>query len=276
MRDTLLQETIYRYSGRYSDAAEIVARGVQGARSIDEFLQSHADNQEVQEVGKWAIASKIMEAERTSRLNGDSGSLFKNVSGTWYGQLFPLLVGGKNKHEFAESLANVGFVVFNYDRCLEWFFVVATSSYFSVDFREAAQLVGKLKVVHPYGHLGKLADITYGHLSLDVSAVAKNLRTYTETTDNDVQDELDQLIHRATKLVFLGFAYHQMNMQLISYSHNLQTSKDCFGTASGMSDPDREYVRNMLSDEYGCPSPNVANSTCFEFLRDYQRSISSD
>jgi hypothetical protein len=52
-------------------------------------------------------------------------------------------------------------------------------------------------------------------------------------------------VHRAECIVFLGFAFHNQNLQLLRPSEPL-SPRPIFATASGMSDSDVEVVSHSL------------------------------
>jgi hypothetical protein len=110
------------------------------------------------------------------------------------------------------------FVVFNYDRVLEQYLFHAIQNYFHLDKHEAATLVNAIEIANP----GK------ARLSL-----AREIRTFNEGTDPASSDinAIRSSIGCASRLVFLGFAFHRMNMELLRSDTDGATQVRCFGTA---------------------------------------------
>src|SRR5690606_32255000 len=79
-----------------------------------------------------------------------------NLQNTWYAPLARLLFSQVSKSEPRTALANVQFVIFNYDRCLEEFMWLATQAYFDISHEEAAEILAGVPFIHPYGSLGPL------------------------------------------------------------------------------------------------------------------------
>jgi hypothetical protein len=83
-------------------------------------------------------------------------------------------------------------------------------------------------------------------------------------------------VHEAETIVFLGFAFHELNMELLS-PEEPSIVKRFFGTAKGISDTDAPTVdadiRNMLKKFAGGPGINNKLKCCALF-DEYWRSLS--
>src|SRR5262245_5959516 len=81
-------------------AARRIRDGLGGAQSIDDFLDIHRDNEQVNRYGKAAIVKSILEAERKSKLycrnekNGLEEFNFDHIADTWYVKFVSRLVRG--------------------------------------------------------------------------------------------------------------------------------------------------------------------------------------
>src|SRR5271169_6402519 len=70
----------------YHRAAQAISEGVAFANSIDDFLDRHSADENIQRVGKAAIVRAILTAERESRLFRTlrSRSTLAEIDSTWY------------------------------------------------------------------------------------------------------------------------------------------------------------------------------------------------
>ena len=181
------------------------------------------------------------------------------------------------------------FVVFNYDRCVEHFLFLGLQNYYGINDGAAAELVGYLRIFHPYGTVGALpwskgeTNIAFGGVpsARQLLDLASQLKTFTEGTDpksSDIRSLRDSLSD-ATVVLFLGFSYHKMNLQLLKAErpHADSSLVRYFGTAKGMSNSDVELVRTDLTALASVKrdAATLRNDlTCGSFLREYWRSLS--
>ena len=94
--------------------------------------------------------------------------------------------------------------------------------------RSAFKILARLKIYHPYGFLGLLpgqeALGSAGHLfgseeasPHDLITLAKGIRTYSEQVEEGaILSELRNGVFQPETIIFLGFAFHQQNMRLLS------------------------------------------------------------
>ena len=80
-------------------------------------------------------------------------------------------------------------------------------------------------------------------------------------------------------MLFLGFAYHKMNLQLLKAErpHQDPSRVRYFGTAKGMSNSDVDLVRTDLTSLASVRNDAVIlrnDLTCGNFFREYWRSLS--
>jgi hypothetical protein len=252
-------------SQRYLAAANRIRSAMPQAASIDNFLDSNRSSRDIAEVGKLAIAYEILNAERKSLLFGKSGSIegipsFEKTKDTWFAEFFQLVSMNAQVDEIRERLSRVRVVTFNYDRTLEHYLYHALQDYYGITAKDAAELLSYLIVIHPYGQVGKLpwqrADSTvpFGATSAasDLIEVAKDLKTFAEGTSVQASDieQIRASIADAATLVFLGFAYHEMNLRLLFGNEGDtagQHDKRIFGTAKGLSESNKRIVASELS-----------------------------
>jgi len=237
----------------------IIRDGVLLANSIDDFLDRHAANPNVVLYGKAAIVASILEAERRSRIftsnaQPRSESFFADVSKTWYSRLLKVLGPGVPVEKVDTLFNNVAFIDFNYDRCLPQFLVEAIQPLYGLDRPRAQQIVATARILHPYGSLGALpiqgtaGGVPFGDPdeTADPYEMAQRIRLYTEQVkDHDKIDEIKQTVAQADRLVFLGFGYHQQNLNLIAPT-GTKATREILGTAFGISADDIAVLQDAL------------------------------
>lgn len=277
---------------RFLASGRAVAEAMQLALSIDTFLESHTDNPEFVQLGKLGIARAIALAEGRSRMapQSDGFTPFRmtGLADTWYYSLARQLFTGVRADEPRQAFANVTFVVFNYDRCLQVFLKRAVEMYFRVTQQEADELVRQIRIIHPYGSIGSVFEGTEGYLPFaadrnDLNALARRIRTFSETSRE--AKAITAAVQAAETLIFLGFGFHDQNMALLDVSekYGIQDPppRQVFATTMGMSPSDESIVREQLSCKlWGAPSPvhgsariSTSNGTCAELFSAYWRSL---
>src|SRR5690606_26695494 len=119
-------------------------------------------------------------------------------------------------------------IIFNYDRCIEQYLENALQIYFAISLSEAQSLLRKLKTFHPYGSVGKFSwqikgegvkPIRFGaELSpSELVGVAGGIKTFTERLeDEDIVTAIKNEVATSEVIVFLGFAFHDQNLDLIA------------------------------------------------------------
>jgi hypothetical protein len=271
-----------------------VRDGMPLSPSIDAYIDSHRSNPGIAQVGKLAIARSILLAEAKCALHfdwmkADATIAFGEVASTWFSQFFQLLIDGADLQEAKDRLGRIAVISFNYDRCLEHFLLHAFRSYFFLSEAEAADIVGQLKIFHPYGTVGKLsvgvngtgtrfgADATVSDL-IDIS---QRIRTYSEGTDPESSDidEIQKLLPNSERVVFLGFAFHRMNIDLLLPNRVAAGSTRVAGvyaTGKGLSKSDIDVVSRDLSGRLALPAGHVTiekEMTCASIMSEYRRTL---
>ena len=109
----------------YLAAARRIREGPSFSKSIDTFLDAHRSDQRIQLLGKLAIAKTILEQEQSSCLSIPEGSRdFRDaneVTRSWYAELAKVLNDGISRDRVNSIFSKVSFIVFNYDRCVEYY-----------------------------------------------------------------------------------------------------------------------------------------------------------
>jgi hypothetical protein len=255
--------------------------------SIDNFLDAHQEDERVNLCGKLAILRAILLAEAASHLRTDErGNVnFNGPENTWYTGVFQLLSEGIRLKDVERMLEGISFVIFNYDRAVEHYLHGAVMNYFRVDSAIATSVVRRAKFLHPYGRIAELPwqnpeGVRYGGAEDGVHylKLARNIQTFTEqVADTQALAELKNAIQESSQLVFLGFAFHPQNMQLLMPSQSTDVTR-VFATAYGFSKSDsdivREEIRRSVVKDGGEYLIHLRSDlTCNQLFREYWRSL---
>jgi hypothetical protein len=122
---------------------------------------------------------------------------------------------------------------------------------YGIPKEEAVGIVDKADIIHPYGTVGALARVPFGgneEIRLDYAELGQGIKTYTERVEEEkTLDKIHQAINQADAIVFLGFAFHKQNMELLFKSLvRVRKTRYIFATAKGMSDADKSVVEDQL------------------------------
>jgi hypothetical protein len=127
--------------------------------SMDEALHFLSAEPDVVELGKLAIAHQIMSAERASTLYRAieaNDPAMGDMNNTWASRLLRLALSASRRHELSKLFANLTVIDFNYDRVLPQYLYWGLRWNLQIPRDVAAECVRNLKVIHPYGSLGRL------------------------------------------------------------------------------------------------------------------------
>lgn len=266
------------------------------AISIDNFVDSQRGNDKLAVCAKMGIIVSILKAERESKLffnqyNGESSIDLSRIQDTWYRPLFQMLTENCALSDLLERLKSVSFIVFNYDRCVEHFLFHAIRDYYRISDTDASELTKQIEIFHPYGSIGELPfssktnAISFGQeiRARDLVDAISRIRTFTEGMNDESANlsALGDCVHTCSKVVFLGYAYHKLNMKLLkecrlSEGSRYTIEKRCFGSAYAVSPADQVFIENQINDlfHYGQNQILLSNTTCSGIFNDYGRSLS--
>lgn len=273
------------------DASRKIVKALPHAISIDNLIDEHRGDKELEKCGKLAITLAILNAERASTIYcepHDGLNLnFEKSKETWLNSLTQIIKQNCEFEELSERVSNITLIVFNYDRCIEHYLFYAFQHAYGVSEAEVKNLLKELKIFHPYGKIGDLPweeekdSIPFGSEpnSKELVELSKNLRTFTEGTDSkesEISLIREEVIGADTTL-FLGFAYHKLNLELLrtqGVEHSSPHSKFYFGTSLGFSDANTDSIKEDLTKLAGV-SPlniNIRNDlTCYSLFKEYWR-----
>jgi hypothetical protein len=295
--DVLIWEAYRRkdsaHANDYRAAGCAIKSGIVLANSIDNFLDNHRDNPQINLCGKLGIVRAISEAERASLLFlepswRDGPITVKNISDTWFVKFFRMLSERVAKSELERLFENIAFINFNYDRCLEHFLVHAVRDKYGLDRSSAHSVMKNLVVHHPYGNIGLLQwqnENQWTPFGVEVEhpdsllSMADRIRTFTEEVADAARlSELRKLVAEARHLVFLGFAFHPRNLELLK-PESVVAPKRIYGTVRGVSASDQGVINEALRKLLGGPKINLVQEmnlldvTCASLFDTYSRSL---
>lgn len=267
------------------------------AISIDNFIDVNGNAPLVKIAAKMAIVSRILAAEQRSKLqhlrDWDRGRRvdmdLAGVADTWFAEFFQVLTENCPPDKLTQRLSDISLVIFNYDRCIERYLAAAFVNYYDLTEEEARAHVDELKIFHPYGQVGQLpksgvVGVPYGSKvhSRSLVELIELIKTFSESTDVDDETivSLRRHVLEADRLIFLGFAFHPLNLDLIlprEVDRSSSNMRAIYGTAYRMSSDDVEVVKDDLHARFAERISKVQLRTdlvCTELFRQYRRSLS--
>jgi len=265
------------------------------AISIDNFIDNHQGDEKIELCGKLAIVKSILDAEKSSNIYVDSrnhsdGINYSRTEACWLNPFTRLLTENCRADQLEDRLSSVSFVIFNYDRCIEHYLYYALQNYYKLPESRVAELLNAVEFFHPYGSVGSLPwqqqkNIANFGGELHPHALLENARkikTFTEGTDPSSSEigEIRDSVSTSDNLLFLGFAFHKLNMQLISSGSteiDEISQKRNFATAFGLSNSDCAAISAEICAMRGSPpsQTKIRNDlTCAAIFSEYTRGIS--
>lgn len=257
-----------------------IGEGLSLSASIDTFLYNNRHDQAVIDCGKLYVLDSILRAERKSPLYSEEqaqvfcerlhkaqrdGRRYSNthqiswidvaIGESYLAPIWAELSASHGIRDIERVFDNVAFVNFNYDRSLEECLGLFLCRTFGVLHNEAAAIVDKVNMVRPYGspHGRQAYSSTatrFGSSDSIMPAEAiTNFRTFTESVEKDVANRAQRLVADSNILVFLGFAFHPQNLDLLQVSDC--APKSVFFSHYGDSDENRSALRVELAERLG-------------------------
>lgn len=244
------------------------------APSIDQFIHTQRGDRRIEVCGKLAIVRAILKAEASSSLyirrDGPRDTLeFSRAQNTWLAALFRVVIDGCTADELDDRFSALSLIVFNYDRCVEHYLFHALRNYYDIDDGRVAELIGRIRIFHPYGSVGELPwqnpreHVAYGAAPTvgQLLSLKDRIKTFTEGTDPKSSDLalIRGALGFAPRVLFLGFAFHKLNLELLAphTTHPEGGSRRIIGTALGMSMADCTEITAELSEAFSCPTEQI-------------------
>jgi hypothetical protein len=284
------------FSDKIRQAAVSISGNMNLAPSIDNFMDTHSNDDVLVNVGKLAITEEILRAERESMLGYSGQRRITNdpnwirTSDTWLGRLFGILVSQRNFESFIAALEKITFISFNYDRCIQEFFLRATQNYFKgkdhpMNQTDITTIEQALNIIHPYGSVGDISfnparesgfGEEYSSSSLlGIVKASSGIQTFTE---GEVSDEVKPLVRHALDecdvLIFLGFAFHPLNMRILTRPESPFHVQRVLATVMGLSPESRLLVNRELASHYcnrDLDLVSILGGTCSELFDFHHR-----
>lgn len=280
---------------QYCKECRYISDNMHLAISIDNFIDSNRGNEKLALCGKIGIVEAILEAERRSTIyydkrSGNSEMDYSKLNGTWYLELFRTITENCSVEDLEERFSRIAMIIFNYDRCVEFVLLNTLMKYFRISEKEAVRLIQCIEIIHPYGTVGSLPEFSNGSNSMAYGGVlrsmwhvrmAKNIFTFTEGGVSEEVEKLRRIMSSSDRYIFLGFAFHRLNMSLLSNiggePYPVKRIIKCFGTAFGVSEKDRESITSSISALFSNDVEiYLENTTCSDFFRNNTRSLGYD
>lgn len=277
---------------KYINDARHIRNALPQAISIDNFIDAHRQNEGIELCGKLAIARAILKAEKESLLYIDENYGehldFTKLENTWFLPFFQCLTESCTIDELEDRLSKVSLIIFNYDRCVEYFLIKAFITYYGLAGASAIDLVKSLDISHPYGVVSSLRwfgakddALVFGGEpdSAQLLSLASGIKTFTESVHPGESEivKVRSNIELAERLVFLGFAFHELNMEILrplKFSRLDFDDLKCFATVLDVSESDQKEITRQISSLYQTDvTVNLANVTCTKLFSEFRRGL---
>jgi hypothetical protein len=253
----------------YGRAAQSICRGVELTNSIDDYLDRHTEDELIKRVGKAAIVKAIIDAERECDLN--HGRMQTKIENTWFVKFFRMLGAEVNVSNVRQIFDSVAFIIFNYDRCLEFFLRNGLQLVYGISDADAASIVADCHIYHPYGVVADLPMPEAGIVGVpfgggpssghDYATLSAAIKIFTEQmAAAELLSQIHDEMFRAEQIVFLGFGYHDPNMTILTPAKKLP-QKVIFGTAKDMSEISIDRIRKQISGMFSGCFPELTDRT---------------
>ena len=273
----------------YIEAAKEICDGLPYSISIDDLLYKHGNNEKLLLCGKLAIARAILQAESSSLLYPFKNQLkTDNLNDAWYLTFFRQLTEKCEISDLPERLGSLVLIIFNYDRCIEHFLFHALKTVYPLSDNDAADLINSMVIYHPYGRVGSLPwmgeddAIDFGSEpdKYELLTLTNKIKTFSEKNHSDSENlsAMKSDMKNANKVVYLGYHFHPINMQLISPPRSELGSEpfpQMFATVKGMSENNQKVVKGVIRRGYYHQTNVILSNTgCKDFFTENEKMLS--
>lgn len=278
--------------------ANSLADGIRHAPSIDNYLHLHRDDADAVTIGKLAIARQIIRAEERSHLSENDIDLSYIKSRTngaplWLQELVLHAQADVPRADMGQIFTNLTIITFNYDRVIEHYLYHALMKLGRLSRDQAAGAMSKLRIIHPYGKIGRLPwqpedgcnvlEYAGGDqlLAGDVLESGRRLRTFTETVeDPEIIEPMHSAIRDASQIVFLGFSFLPQNLKLLTpkerCSAQLSYATKLYESDANVRIAESDIAEMIRSVHWSSPIPTRwSNMTAGQFMHDFGRELTS-
>ena len=299
-RDEIME--YYKYELKNTDKAystiNNIIQSLELTSSIDNLLFDFRSSPDIQTIGKIAIVTAILKAESESALINPTNylNIKPSLEGTWYHSLFLELNKQADLAEFVRRLNDIYFIIFNYDRTLEYYLYNSIMRFYKTNNQETAEIINNMNIYHPYGQAGFLEfqknkiKNDFGVSKTNTLLLSSLIKTF--MLDNIINDEeykkACKFLYDAEKVFFLGFAFYPQNIDLLFPNKVIRSERDeyrpgityskisnYYGTFYNISEINKNSIIGMLKnknerirDFIGC------NMKCIDFFYELSSIIS--
>lgn len=278
-RDYLLQACRQRFSDNSGEITNQVFKraaqqldALKSAASIDNFLDQRRNDKEFIAFSKMNIAYAIAEAEQKSSIRKQStalpGKLIRENSEYFLLDFLNIVARNHQEETIIESLKNITFIIFNYDRCVERYF----SLWLTMQFGHAKNaLLEGPEFLHVYGSLGDYFDgnvhnpfqyegrMAFQNPHFELPAYVDRIKLFTEQEDSDVSEKIRSRVNSAEAIIFLGFGFEEQNMRF--FERKVRTPIPVFATQFGMSPSNEDFIDKELAARFAKGQLDFVRST---------------
>lgn len=274
---------------KYFDTYSIIRKGIHLTKSIDTFLDNHRNDKIIERWGKLSVVQNILNAEIENKSQLLLPGRLRNA---WLVPFYRNISEGCDKNEIKDRFKKISFIIFNYDRCVEYFLLNALSTHYTINESEAVEILNQLEIYHPYGCIGKLTPFDKNGVDFGENPkpeklleISNNIRTFTEGTSEETSQiiELKKIMTNAEKVIFLGFAFHKMNMEILKPNPPASSYPKFYASTYGFSDYDKNEIKQEIRKLYYNRGIGYAEAqffmsnkdqTCFDFFNEFQKGLS--
>ncbi|MBP9855476.1 MAG: hypothetical protein KBD53_11470 [Candidatus Omnitrophica bacterium] len=260
-----------------------------GAISIDDFL-SKSKEQLLREFGRATILTEILDNENKTLVKNEN-ELFK-FKDNWLRELFGRFFRFPELDDLKRFLKHntFEFIIFNYDRCIEFFLFAAIQNYYSITKEDAHKIINEIKFEHVYGKPGKMSweegydvknDVAFGQeLRTDEKLkYYKKLQTITPNIkvigEDNIPRSYIEIINSADIVYILGYGFHSENNRLLQFTHlnhliNQNSRTRFFITSFGLS----QHVKNYIQTNFN--TAIVDEAKIYDFMHHHDIELCAD
>ncbi|MCL2762221.1 MAG: hypothetical protein FWD36_03305 [Treponema sp.] len=263
--------------------ADTIKEAMPHAISIDNFIDAHRNEPGIILCGKLAIMESILLAEKKSYLYSYLSNDNEKILSTWYPLFFQKITEGCDINEFIERIKDISFIIYNYDRCFEYYMIHALCIYYKIGKKIAENIVEKMNIIHPYGTIGGINEMPID-TTLSINQLLylanNNIRTFAEDSEKTKRERcaIRDIMNNANRVIFLGFAYHPMNLEVLFKYIGIGSTKtviltehiQCYGTGFGISEKDRNHIQSLLKETTSrIDQCDISDVSCTQFFNDF-------
>jgi len=272
-----------------------ITRVAAGAGSIDSIISERDDDPLIAEVGRMAITHQLLQYESKcplSELNLARRPFdLEHFDKVWLFEFFLMLKRHVKASEIARVFANLTIICFNYDRTIEKFIPLALQQTYPLGMQDALACCRQLRIYHPYGSIGHLPgwpvagvpEVRLGYYEVArIPEIALGISTFGESRKHEWRNEAIQRIKDARHIVFVGFGYDRLNLNLLTFEGHVPIMKRYFLNVCGLEPADAIEVKRTVTSLYknaaGHPAVmdiSDSNLEAKDFLRLYSRALTS-